>query len=498
MNRAGKNPEKTLKLLKNKRTKIIATLGPACADEHDLRKLIASGVNIFRLNMSHGEHATHRENHTRIRTLAAEVNAPIAVLADLGGPKIRTGSFKDGGIELKRGETITLTMRDTLGEAGLIPSQYANLAADVAPDQRIFLADGLMELRVERIADGDVICRVEQGGMLGDHKGINLPDACVSAPSMTEKDFRDAEFAVQLGVDFLALSFVRRVEDIRDLRHWLQQQALQPCIIAKIERPEALRDAEAIIAAADGIMVARGDLGVELPPEEVPIAQKMLIDAARAQHKPVIVATQILESMIEHARPTRAETTDIFHSVSSGADALMLSGETAIGAHPRLAVETMNRTIRHAETYLWQTNAFGAPPSTNAVSGKPPETPHGTMMPFGDAVAGATAKLSRDLMVRAIIVLSCSGATAAMVSAARPESPVIAVATDVRTVRCMNLLWGVIPVLAEADDIQDMAGLARRLAREHNLATHGDSILLVQGFHTDPQKNHPSITILCT
>ncbi len=491
-------PASPLKLLKNKRTKIIATLGPACEDEHIIRKLIESGVNIFRLNMSHGEHATHRENYLRIRALGEEMGQAIAILADLCGPKIRTGRFKTGSIELKQGETVTLTMRDMIGEAGLIPSQYAALADDIAPNQRIFLADGVLELRVERIEQSEVICRVEQGGTLGDHKGINLPDARVSAPAMTEKDFRDAEFAVQLGVDFLALSFVRRAEDVELLRNWLQGQKTQAVIIAKIERPEALCAAEAIVEAADAIMVARGDLGVELPPEEVPTAQQMLIDTARVQHKPVIVATQILESMIEHARPTRAETTDIFHSVSSGADALMLSGETAVGAHPLLAVQTMNRTIRHAETYLWQANAFGAPPNGSSLAATPSATAPGTTLMFGDAVARATAKLSRDLMVRGIVVLSRSGTTAAMVSSARPESPVIAVTTDARTVRCMNLLWGVIPVLATEDDIQDMAELARRLAREHNLATSGDSILLVQGFHCQPQKNHPSVTILCT
>jgi len=487
MDKAGNTTRLTL--LTNRRTKIIATVGPACADPQTLRHLIEAGVDVFRLNMSHGEHACHCENYARVRAVASGINKPVAIFADLCGPKIRTGIFTGGSIELITGETVTLTMRDIPGEPGIIPSQYTALADDVQAGHRIFLADGMMELKVNRIENGDVICRVEHGGTLTDHKGINLPDACISAPSMTEKDFRDAEFTTRLGVDFLALSFVRSAKDIMELRNWLKAQHTDTGIIAKIERPEAVRDANAIVAAADAIMVARGDLGVELPPEEVPIAQLALIHTARAQHKPVIVATQILESMIENARPTRAETTDIFHSVSSGSDALMLSGETAVGAHPLACVEMMDRTIRYAEAYLWKVSAFSSTPNEAFVPGN--------ILAFDDAVARATAKLSRDLMVRGIVVLSRSGITAAMISSERPEAPVLAVTTQINVVNNMSLLWGVIPVLAEEKDICDMASLARQLAREHELAASGDAILLVQGFHPKQGKNHPSVTILC-
>jgi len=476
-----------IQLLKNRRSKIIATIGPTSSDPSMIRQLIAAGVNIFRMNMSHGEHVGHAENYKNIREIAASMDLPVAVLADLCGPKIRTGAFQDGNIELSAGHEVTITMRDIQGKTALIPSQYTSLAHDVAVGHRIFLADGVMELKVLEVEDTEVRCMIVEGGTLGDHKGINLPDAQVSAPSMTDKDYRDAEFAIALGVDFLALSFVRKVEDITELRAWLEARNSHTAIIAKIERPEAVRDAEAIVLAADGIMVARGDLGVELPPEQVPVAQQMLIDVARSHCKPVIVATQILESMIENARPTRAETTDIYHSVSSSTDALMLSAETAAGAHPLTAVETMDRVIRYAEAYLWKHSAFGGAVLEKSTKG---------ILPFGEAVARSTAMLSRDLMVRGIVVLSRSGVSAAAVSSARPEAPVLAVSSDIHACKRMNLLWGVIPVLVTEDDLLDMETLATRLAKEHQLADTGDAVLLVKGFHADSHQNRPSVTVL--
>jgi len=477
-----------LKLLKHKRTKIIATVGPASSDETILHQLISKGVNVFRLNMSHGEHSGHKENYDRIRRVAADCGQHIAILADLCGPKIRTGKFKNGAMTLVQGSEVVVTMRDVLGEQGTICSQYKSLAQDVSEGNRIFLADGVMELKVLRVEGTEVYCQVVQGGVLGDHKGINLPDASVSAPSMTEKDFRDAEFAIGLGVDFLALSFVRHAEDVTSLRSWLTDKGSNIAIISKIERPEALEDACEIIQASDAIMVARGDLGVELPPEQVPVAQQMLIDEARKQNKPVIVATQILESMIENARPTRAEATDIFHSVSSSADAVMLSGETAVGAHPVAAVEIMSRVIRNAEAYLWQNNAF-------ATASLAQENIQDVLM-FGDAVARSTALLSRDLMVRGIVVISSSGTTSATVSSARPEAPVLAVAMDAAICRKMNLDWGVIPVLVTEDEMSDLIALSKDVVKRFDLASEGDSVLLVQGFNHDESLSHPSITAL--
>jgi len=311
-----------INLLKKRRTKIIATLGPASSEPDQIRKLIKAGVNIFRQNMSHGDHSYHKETYSRIREIANELNQPVGILADLCGPKIRTGKFKNGSIELKNNDSVIVTTRDVEGKPGLIPSQYSSLADDVEPEDRILLADGTLELEVDSIEGTEISCTVIYGGTLGNHKGINLPGVKVSAPSLTDKDKADAKLALELGVDFLALSFVRSAEDIHDLKKLIQSHASDAHIIAKIEKPEALDEASAILDAADGIMVARGDLGVELNPEQVPVAQHQLIDLARKKFKPVIVATQMLESMIENARPTRAEVTDVAYAVTLGTDAI--------------------------------------------------------------------------------------------------------------------------------------------------------------------------------
>jgi len=483
------------KLLKNKRTKVLATIGPASSSEKIIKRLVDAGANVFRLNMSHGEHHTHKKSYEFIRKAAAECGMHIAILADLCGPKIRTGAFEGGSITLEQGENVVVTMRNVVGKAGVIPSQYSALAEDVDVGQRIFLADGVMELVVEHIEGSDVQCRVVQGGILGDHKGINLPDASVSAPSMTAKDYKDAAFAVDLGVDYLALSFVRHADDVINLRSWLEKQGASTSIIAKIERPEALENATAIIAASDAVMVARGDLGVELPPEQVPIAQHMLIEESRKLNKPVIVATQVLESMIEHARPTRAETTDIFHSVSSGADAVMLSGETAVGSYPVEAVEMMVRVILNTESYLWNHGAFASSANLQNDGGVQVSS-SGEILRFGNAVARSTALLSRDLMVRGIVVCSESGWTTLTVSAERPEAPVLAVSSHAEVCRKMSLVWGVIPVLIECEPMENRAFLAKDLVERFRLASSGHSILLVKGFHRDENFNHPSITVL--
>ncbi|MCK5668733.1 MAG: pyruvate kinase, partial [Gammaproteobacteria bacterium] len=285
-----------IKLLKNRRTKILATLGPASDSAEVIRKLIEAGVNVFRLNMSHGEHASHENTYKLVRSIADELGKPIAVLADLCGPKIRTGRFKDGQITLVNGEAVTVTTRDVEGEPGLIPSQYEALAEDVKPGDRILLNDGNLELKVDAIDGTEISCTIVYGGILKNNKGINLPGVNVSAPSLTDKDRDDAQFALGLGVDFMALSFVRCAADINDLKLIVSDAGANTNIIAKIEKPEALEDINGILDAADGIMVARGDLGVELKPEQVPVAQSQLINKARQKFKPVIVATQMLES----------------------------------------------------------------------------------------------------------------------------------------------------------------------------------------------------------
>ncbi|MDX1518527.1 MAG: pyruvate kinase, partial [Gammaproteobacteria bacterium] len=282
-----------INLLKMRRTKILATLGPASCEKETIRQLIVAGVNVFRLNMSHGDHEFHHQTYHDVRSLAEELGRPIGILADLCGPKIRTGRFRDDHIELRTDQEVIVTTRDVIGEPGLIPSQYRALADDVEPDDHILLADGTLELVVKKVEGTEITCTVLFGGKLGNNKGINLPGVNVSAPSLTEKDREDAEFAMDLGVDFFALSFVRRAEDINDLRKIIKTAGKDINIIAKVEKPEALDEARAVIDAADGIMVARGDLGVELKPELVPVAQHQLIDMARKKFKPVIVATQM-------------------------------------------------------------------------------------------------------------------------------------------------------------------------------------------------------------
>ena len=397
------------------------------------------------------------------------------------------GRFVDGAIVLELGDKVTVTTRDVPGEPGLIPSQYEALADDLSPGDHILLADGVMELEVDGIEGTEIRCTVVQGGVLEDRKGINLPRVEVSAPCLTEKDKRDARFLLELGVDYFGLSFVRRASDVGELKSLIDESDAEAGIVAKIERPEALDDADAIVDIADAIMVARGDLGVELPPEQVPIAQRQLVDAARARNKPVIVATQMLESMIAHARPTRAEVSDVSHTVLSGADAIMLSGETATGSHPVLAVEMMNRIAMQAEAYLWEQGAFGG--FDERERNEPP-------IPFGDAVARSSAQLSRDLLVRGILAISHSGMSAATMSSARPAAPVVSLSSSAATCRRMSLMWGVVPHQVEDEDLDDAIEMARERSRALGLARPGEFVLLVRGFHADPIKNTPSITLL--
>jgi pyruvate kinase len=471
-------------LLKKRRTKIVATLGPSTKEPAMIRKLIQTGVNVFRLNMSHGDHDFHRTTYNHIRTIADELKLPIAILADLCGPKIRTGNFRDGQIELINNSKITVTTRDVIGEPGLVPSQYTALADDVKPGNRILLNDGALELSVDSVKGTEITCTVIHGGILKNHKGINLPGVNVSAPSMTEKDRVDAEFVLDLGVDFIALSFVRTADDVSELKSIIKKSGKDVAVIAKIEKPEALQNASAILDVADGIMVARGDLGVELNPEEVPVAQSQLIDLAKSKFKPVIVATQMLESMIEHARPTRAEVTDISYAVTLGTDAVMLSAETAAGAFPVEAVNMMDRIARQTESYLWQSGAYGNPGKSNAP------------VSIWDAISDTSAIMAKDLMVRAILVISQSGMSAATMSSARPAAPVIAITGLPHICRRMALYWSIIPVLSEDAGSKNPNELARQVALDLKLAEKGEYVLMVRGFHSNPEQNIPSVTVL--
>ena len=473
------------KLLKRRRTRIVATLGPASAAPAVIEELVRAGVNVFRLNMSHGDHEGHRRLYESVRDVERRLGAVIAVLADLCGPKIRTGAFVGGSITLEPGRSVTVTTRDELGTIDRIPSQYAALVGDVRVGDRILLDDGNLELAVEAIATEELRCGVIRGGVLRDHKGMNLPGVAVSAPSLTDKDRTDAAFAIELGVDLLALSFVRRASDVVDLRRLVAGAPDPPGIIAKIEKPEALDDIEAILDASDGIMVARGDLGVELPPEKVPVAQDQLVERGRARFKPVIVATQMLESMVKSGRPTRAEVSDVSTAVRAGADAVMLSAETASGDHPVEAVRVMDRVARETESYLWSHGAFG-----DLARERRAEQP----LELGAAVARAAAQLSRDLMVRAIVVISRGGVTARMISSARPAAPVLAASASAATCRRMGLLWGVVPFPMDAG--ADPRATTRQVVLEADLGGPGDRVLTIRGFSDVPEESTPSITVM--
>lgn len=472
--------------LRYRRTKIVATVGPACSDPQTIGKLITAGVNVFRLNMSHGDHASHTQIFQIIREASDRQSAHVAILADLCGPKIRCGEFENGAINLIIGEEVTVTTRAVTGRPGLIPSAYDQLHLDARPNARLLMDDGKLELLVEKISGQDLKCRVVQGGILKDRKGINMPLCKVSAPALTAKDYADARMMLALGVDFLALSFTRKAADVELLKAVVAEFDEPVAIIAKLENHEGLENADEIIAAADGIMVARGDMGVELKPEEVPVAQTQLVLAARKQRKPVIVATQMLESMIDNTQPTRAEVSDISHAVQSGTDAIMLSGETAAGKYPVEAVEMMDRIARHNESYQWQTDAFGELQSSV-------QTPP---IPLHHAIANALTGLSHDLQVYCILVMSRGGTSALTVSSARPSSPVIAASTYPRTCRRMNLNWGTVPVLTDTDAIEASPRLASDLARQSFGAMPGDRILLLEGFNANPDLHAPNITVL--
>jgi pyruvate kinase len=470
--------------LLQRRTKIIATVGPASREPALLEELIRAGVNAFRLTLTHDDHSEHRLTYDRLRAAAAAVGDPVAVIGDLCGPKMRVGRFSGGRVALTPGERVTVTTRNVLGGPKLIPSQYPGLAADVQPGDRILCDDGMIEMRVDALRETEVDCTVVHGGTLRDRKGMNLPGVAISSPALTDQDRDDARFALDLGVDYLALSFVRRSQDVEDLRALVREAGPPTPIIAKIEKPEALDAMDEIIDAADGLMVARGDLGVELAPEAVPIVQQDLVTRARQKQKPVIIATQMLESMMEHPRPTRAEVSDVSHAVFSGADAVMLSGETAAGAHPLRSVEMMDRVARQAEGWLWVEGAF------RTLTQHEQERP--APLPVLIAVARSTAQLSRDLRVRSVVVRTADGTSAAAVSSTRPAAPVVVLAADAGLCRRLNLLWGVVPRQVTAEEFEQPEGVARRVVQEMGLAQSGQVVLLLCGFG----KQEPAITVL--
>ncbi len=450
------------------RTKIVCTLGPSTASEESIRGLIEAGMNVARVNFSHGTHEGHASTIAMVRRLADETGKPIAILGDLQGPRIRIGDLANP-INLKVGEDIVL-VHEGEEKNGEIPVTYDQLAHDVHVGDRILIDDGLIELVTLDVANARVKARVLNGGDLKSHKGLNLPGIQVSAPSITEKDAADITFAVQQEVDYLALSFVRRAEDIESLREMIPKWLL---VVAKIEKDVALHNIEAIVRASDAVMVARGDLGVELPFEAVPGAQKRIIRLANKYGRPVITATQMLESMIEHPRPTRAEASDVANAIMDGTDAVMLSAETAAGAYPRLAVEAMTRIIKEIETHPPIAPFAGAEQGDGIVTTEV-------------AIAAATVAAVDMLGAPLVAVFTKSGFSARVVASKRPAVPILALTDEPRTYRQLALVWGVVPELVpHCADYDEMMERTKTVVVSRALADNGDRIIVTAGVPFD-------------
>ncbi|HEX7048610.1 MAG TPA: pyruvate kinase [Longimicrobiales bacterium] len=453
------------------RTKVVATIGPASASEETIRALARAGVDVFRVNFAHGTHAEHARVIRWAHEAGDALDKPIAVLADLAGPKIRIGTLPEP-VDLIEGSAVVIAPEDRAhGEE--LPTTYDALADDVHPGDRLLLDDGLLELRVEGVRAPRVRCRVIRGGVLTSHKGMNLPGIAVSAPTLTEKDLEDLEFAVAADVDYIGLSFVQKAEDIIALR---ERMPHGPLIIAKIEKDTALENIEPILSACDAVMVARGDLGVELPFEQVPIAQKRIIQLANLFGRPVITATQMLESMVDSPRPTRAEASDVANAVFDGTDAVMLSGETAAGRYPLLAVEAMVRIAAEIE----RSNAFADGPKYDI-----PIFDHlrAGATPTEHAIAAATVEAVRLLGAPAVVTFTRSGFTTRLVSSYRPPVPILGVTNQLRIYRQLALAWGVHPVLCNAEiTYDDMLACARAYLIDSGLGQPGQRVVVTAGY----------------
>lgn len=453
-------------LREKRKTKIVATVGPASNTPEMICRLLQAGVDVFRLNFSHGEHAEKSRLIELIRDASRKVGKQAAILADLQGPKIRTGKMAGVGMLLEKGQDVVITTTDCLGENGVIPTIYQALPQDVVQGSRILLDDGLIELKVTAIKDQVVHCHVVNGGLLKNNKGINLPGVHVSAPSLTEKDLEDLNFCLASDIDYVALSFVRTAEDVEGVKRIMYEAGKPLPVVAKIEKPEALRSFNKILKVADAVMVARGDLGVEMQAEKVPLIQKKIIQACNKAGKPVITATQMLESMIVNPRPTRAETSDVANAIIDGTDAVMLSGETASGAYPVEAVETMVRISRDVEQA-----GFGSRNNAPVLV-----TPS-----IAQAVGEAACRISASLKAKAIAVFTQSGSTAALISRFRPNIPIVAFTNGEMIQRKLALCWGVhtrsIEILENMDQqvtVAEQVLLASGFKK-------GDIIVLVMG-----------------
>ncbi len=454
------------------RVKIVCTIGPASREVDVLSKLIENGMNVARLNMSHGTHEYHLGTIERVRHLSAKLQKPVAILADLQGPKLRVGKMQAGGVPLVAGESLVLTNEAIVGVIGRVPVQYKKLPSLVTTGERILLDDGLLELEVVDKNENEIHTRVITNGVLHDNKGINLPDASLDIPALTPKDLEDVKFAVEQDADWIALSFVRTAAEVYELKAIikdLRKDGLTTPVISKIEKPDAVKNIDAIIEASNAIMVARGDLGIETSAEAVPMIQKLIIAKCHMAVKPVITATQMLDSMIRNARPTRAEASDVANAVLDGTDAIMLSGETASGLYPVESVETMARIAREAENMRAE---------SEMIQYKAPE-----IFTSAGAVCHATILTANEIGAAAIITPTISGNTAKLIAAFRPDAPVIAVTPIERVQRRLCLHWGIFPLLTE--DIfattDEVIADAVKVVKRHNLVKAGDRVVITGG-----------------
>jgi pyruvate kinase len=454
----------------SRRAKIICTIGPACSTESAMRDLLRRGMDVARLNFSHGTHDDHAHNIQRLRRAAQREARTVCILQDLQGPKIRTGLLEQRKpVFLKTGATVTITPDEAPGNETRISTTFPDLARELEPGARILLSDGLIELRVRNIQGKDVLCDVVNGGLLGEHKGINLPGVALSIPALTPKDRKDLEFGLNHGVDAVALSFVRTAADVIEAKQIIASHRSDVPVIAKLEKPQAIDHLEEILEVADGVMVARGDLGVEMAPEKVPVIQKHVIRRAAAWRKPVITATQMLESMVENPRPTRAEASDVANAIFDGSDAVMLSAETATGKYPRESVEIMSRIVVEAECNVADLGPVRRRREHRGLS-------------VAETICEAIAHAAEDLPMGAIAIFTETGNTARMISKYRPPTPIYAFAHLEPVVQRLNLYWGVHPVRCrQARSAQQMVEMAEQALVRRGVLQPKDVLGVVAG-----------------
>lgn len=456
-----------------RRTKILCTIGPASREPDILRSLVRSGMDVARLNFSHGDVETHRENVQRIRSIAEAEDRPVAIQVDLQGPKFRMGRIVEGGVKVTEGNTVILTTEDLLGRTPrAMPVQNQKFPALVEPGDRVLIDDGLVELTVLSTTDLEVHCQVRNGGSIKSNKGINLPGVSANLPSLTEKDYEDLARALKWDVDWIALSFVRKAEDVEALKKSIQELTdRQVPVMAKIEKPEALDNIEEIMEVADAIMVARGDLGIEIPAEQVPMAQKRIIERCNEVGIPVVTATQMLDSMIRNPRPTRAEASDVANALLDGTDAVMLSGETTIGRYPVEALQTIERIIHEVERGRANIPVRPFRPLDESIN-----------LSIARAIARAARDAAHHLGIAAIIAITSSGYTARIVSRYRPQAPIIAITPDERVQRQLMLHWGVTPLLTpRTHNTDEMIENALQTVHDRGIVKEGDLVAITAG-----------------